>query len=337
VTFGLKYSYNAGVNLNQTLFNWQLMFQSKISKVNTKLKHAEKSLFEQNLKEQLAQVYYATLTALAAVDNSNKDLSLADSILQITKDRLREGYIDALSYNQAKINRNNAYDKLEQNKQYLYENEYNLKFLLGLSASDTLLLKEQIEIKQNSPMEALFPNILSTDLYRIQVEISELERKKALGLFKPKLDLVYYWGGIQYQQDFNFSFNSKDWQPNSYLGINLSIPLFTGFSNKNQYSSAKISQNIAKLNYNEEIRKSSLNDSILLNNYLSSIRLAQVASENLKLSNLNKQLAYSKYSEGLISLDNYLTVFDDYLAVESQYFSRLSDYMINKAIILARN
>jgi outer membrane protein TolC len=115
------------------------------------------------------------------------------------------------------------------------------------------------------------------------------------------------------------------------------MPLFSGFGNKNQYSSAKISQYIARLNYEEENRKSSLSDSILLNNYLSSGKLARIADENIKLSRENVQLAYSKYSEGLISLDNYLSVYDDYLLVESQYFSRLSDYMINKAIILSRN
>jgi outer membrane protein TolC len=119
--------------------------------------------------------------------------------------------------------------------------------------------------------------------------------------------------------------------------LNLSIPIFSGFGNKNQYSSSKISQNIARLNYEEEIRKSSITDSILLNNYLSSKKLAETANENLKISGENVQLAYSRYSEGLISLDNYLSVYDDYLAVESQYFTRLSDYMINKATILSRN
>jgi hypothetical protein len=88
-----------------------------------------------------------------------------------------------------------------------------------------------------------------------------------------------------------------------------------------------------RLNYEEEIRKSSITDSILLNNYLSSKKLAETANENLKLSGENVQLAYSRYSEGLISLENYLSVYDDYLAVESQYFTRLSDYMINKATI----
>lgn len=114
------------------------MFQAKIAASNTSLAQAEKDFFEQNLKQQAAQVYYAVLTAQAAIDLSEKDVSLADSTLQLTTDRFQQGLIDNLTLNQAKINKNNASDKLEQNKQYLFENETNLKILLGLSPSDAL-------------------------------------------------------------------------------------------------------------------------------------------------------------------------------------------------------
>jgi outer membrane protein len=337
VRFGQEYNYNGGISISKTLLNWQAIFQSKIAKSNTQLKKVEKDLFEQTLKEQMAQLYYACLISQTSVKNGEIDLLLADSILQIASDRFQEGLIDALELNQAKINRNTAFDKLEQNKQYLFENEYNLKILLGLSTFDNLVLDEQIDLNTNNPIEMVPQNSASINLYETQLELTELERKQALTKFTPKLDLIYYWGGIKYQQDFDLSSNSSDWQPNSYIGLNLSIPVFSGFGNKNQYSSTKISQSIAKLNYEEEIRKSSLNDSILLNNYLSSRKLAEAANENLKISDKNVKLAYNKYSEGLISLDNYLSVFDDYLFVESQYYNRLSEYLINKITILSRN
>jgi outer membrane protein len=143
-------------------------------------------------------------------------------------------------------------------------------------------------------------------------------------------------GWFNINKILNLSFNSNDWQPNSYIRLNISIPLFSGFGNKNQYSSAKISQNIAQLNYEEEISKSSLNDSILFNNYLSS-KIGETANENLKISDENVNLHIASILKDLLALIITLSVYDDYLAVESQYFSRLSDYMINKATILSRN
>jgi outer membrane protein len=285
----------------------------------------------------VAQVYYATLTAQAVVQNAEKDLLLSDSIFQITSDRFREGLVDVLAFNQSKINKNNASERLEQNRSYLYENQFTLKTLLGLPGSDALILEEQIDITGPDMIGSVPKNDISLNLYEIQLDITDLERKRALSNFSPKLDFVSSWERIQYQENFSFSTDPGDWLPNSYIGLNLSIPIFSGFGNKRQLSSAKISNNIARLNYEEELRKSSIADSILLNHYQSSYKLTQSAKQSLQISDENVQLAYLKYAEGLISLDNYLSVHEDYLAIENQYFSRLSDYLINKAEILSRN
>lgn len=335
--FGQTYNYSRGLSVSKTILDWQSRFQAKIAQSNTNLVVAEKAFFEQDLKQNVAQVYYATLTAQAAVDLSLKDLTLADSTLLLSTDRFKQGLIDNLTLNQAKINRNNALDRLEQNKQYHFENETNLKILLGLTPNDTLLLSEKIQLNENTAIKAISPNELNLNLYKIQTENADFVKKQAMSRFLPKLDIVSYWGGIQYQDDFKLSMKSSDWQSNRYIGLSLSIPLFTGFANKNQYQAAKISKNIARLNYDEAVRKSSLNDSILVNDYIIAEHSVLTAQQNLELADENVQLAYSKYSEGLISLDNYLSVYDDYLVVENQYFSRLSDYLINKAIILSRN
>jgi outer membrane protein TolC len=130
--------------LSKTLLDWQSIFQSKIAKSNTQLKQTEKAMFEQTLREQVAQIYYATITAQAAVNNAKEDLTLADSILQIASDRFREGLIDGLSLNQAKINRNNAFDKLEQNKQYLLKINSTLKYYLAYQLPKRLFLKNKL-------------------------------------------------------------------------------------------------------------------------------------------------------------------------------------------------
>lgn len=335
--FGQPYNYTSGISSSKTILDWQSKFQVKISQSNTSLAQTEKDLFEQKLKQQIAQVYYALLTAQAAVNLSEKDLSLADSTLQLTIKRNQEGLIDKLTLNQAIINKNNALDRSEQNKRYLFENETNLKTLLGFSLTDTLLLKEKIQIDDKKLIEGVSPDELSLKLYKLQIDKASFATKQAYYRFMPKLDVIAYWGAVQYQQELAFSLKSEAWLPSRYIGLNLSFPLFTGFANKNQYKSAKISENIAQANYKEAIRKSSLSDSLLYKNYITALYSVQTADQNLKLANENVQLAYNKYSAGIVSLDNYLSVHNDYLIAENQYFSRLSEYLINKAIIQSRN
>lgn len=335
--FGQTYNYTNGISTSKSILDWQSKFQVKISQSNISLAEAEKDLFKQNLKQQIAQVYYAVLTAQTAVILSEKDLSLADSTLLLTLKRNQEGLIDKLTLNQAIINKNNALDRTEQNKRYLYENETNLKILLGVPPTDSFQLNEKIQLDGKELFEIVSPDETSLKLYELQIDKASLATKQAYYRFMPKLDIVAYLGAVQYQQEFGYSLKSDDRLPNRYIGLNLSIPLFTGFSNKNQYKSAKIAQSIAQENYKEAIRKSSLNDSILFKNYTTASYSMQTADQNLKLANENVLLAYSKYSTGLVSLDNYLSAHKDYLVVENQYFSRLTEYFISKAILQSRN
>lgn len=335
--FGQAYNYSRGLNISKSILDWQSIFQAKIAKSNVGLLKAEKALFEQNLKQQVAQVYYAALTAQEAVELAEEDLILSDSTLLLSLDKFQQGFIDIRFLNQVRINKNNAKDKLEKNKLYYFENETNLKILLGLTVENTIILNEKIQLDELNTPSSVSPDLLSLDFYKIQVDNSSFVARQAKSRFLPKLDIVSFWGSIQFQDDLKYSMNSNDWLLNRYIGVNLSVPLFTGFANKNQYKSAKISENIALLNYDEAKRKSLLNDNVLYENYITAKHSVKMAEENLKLSKENIQLAQSNYSEGLISLDNFLSVYDDYLTVENQYLSSLSDYLIYKATIQSRN
>jgi outer membrane protein len=335
--FGQTFNYSRGVTLNKTFLDWQSRFHAKIAESNTILAKAEKDVFEQSLKEQTAQIYYAILATQAAIDLFQEDLTLADSTLLLTSNRFYQGLVDIIVLNNAKINRNNVRDRLEQNKQFLYEQQAKLKILLGFSQNERLILNEKIQVNTVQVEETIISNDLNLRLYKIQIEKSQYYAKQAMGRFLPKLDFVSYYGGLQYQEVFQVSMKSSDWLASRYIGMNLSMPLFTGFANRNQYQSAKISKTISQIIYDDEVRKSSLNDSIILNNYVAAKYLVQTAEENLKLADENVKLAFTKFSEGLMNLDNYLSVYGDYLAIENQYFNRLSECLINKAIIQSRN
>jgi outer membrane protein TolC len=337
IKFGQNYSYNANLTINKTLLDWQTIYQSRIAKVNISLQGAQKNYFEQTLKEQIAQFYYATLTAAKAVAIAKNDMEFADSLLMLTNDKLKQGLIDATVLNQAKINRNNAFEKLEQNNQF--HNQYlgNLKLMIGLTANDSIVLTEKLlGNKYETKNQFSISNEKYTEIYRLQMLMSEYDVKKAKSRWAPRFDYMHYIGLNQYQNDFTLSFNSEDWKPSNYFALSVSIPIFAGFSNRSQLQSAKISRNIAELNYQNKVRTSAIQDSILINTYISSAEIAQSAAESFEISRSNVELTAQKYSQGMVGLDEYLKVFDDYLMVENQYLSKLSDYLVNKATIKAR-
>src|ERR1700744_2002287 len=76
--FGKKYSYNTGVTLGQDIVDWQSIFQSEVAKGNVKLNKLQQDSYVQNLKEQVAKLYFSTLVAKASLRISRQDSVYAD-------------------------------------------------------------------------------------------------------------------------------------------------------------------------------------------------------------------------------------------------------------------
>ncbi|MEM6525850.1 MAG: hypothetical protein AAF693_18770, partial [Bacteroidota bacterium] len=51
---------------------------------------------------------------------------------------------------------------------------------------------------------------------------------------------------------------------------------------------------------------------------------ASLAKDNFQLYEENQRLTYKKYEEGLVSLDAYLRVFEDYVKAENTFLNNLS-------------
>lgn len=335
--FGKAYSYSAGINVSYNPLDWQMIYQKKTAEVNVQLKEAEKDYFEQTLKAQVGQFYFATLTAQKAVGIGEQDLAIADTLLLLTEQRFTEGTTDAIAMNQARVNRNAVAQNLESTRQYYDECLSNLKILTGLTAGDELVLTENLtDGNVLSIVTQPAQNIRYTEIYRLQEMYAESSVKKAKADFIPQIGFHAYFGYNQFQDDFTMSFQSGTWKPNNYLGLSLNIPVFTGFANKTKYQSAKIDRQIAAQTYEDEVRKSAINDSLLYSKTVSTSKIAATGLENFHLSSENVKLAAQKYEQGLLSLDGYLNVFDDYLKAESLYLNNLSEFLINKASIESR-
>ncbi|QGY46461.1 hypothetical protein GM418_23190 [Maribellus comscasis] len=335
--FGKAYSYSAGINVSYNPLDWQMIYQKKMAEVNVQLKEAEKDYFEQTLKEQVGQLYFATLTAQKAVGIGEQDLAIADTLLLLTEQRFTEGTTDAIALNQARVNRNAVAKNLESTRQYCSECLSNLKILIGINSGDELVLTENLsDGNALSIVTQPAQNSRYTEIYRLQEMYAESSVKKAKADFIPQIRFHAYFGYNQFQDDFTMSFQSGDWKPNNYLGLSLNVPIFTGFANKSKYKSAKIDRQIAAQTYEDEKRKSAINDSLLYSKTVSTSKIAVAGLENFHLSSENVKLAAQKYEQGLLSLDGYLNIFDDYLKAENLYLNNLSEFLINKASIESR-
>lgn len=334
--FGKKYTYSAGLNVNYNVLNWTSVYQSKIANANLQLAQANSNFYQQQLKELVAQNYYAAVTAIQAEKLWDENLLAADTIEMLTQQKFEQGLVDQLAVNQASINRMQVQQQKEKTAGYTSQLMNQLKTLLAISETEELQLTEIPEIKNvDTETVELHPDV-HNEVYKAQEKIADYNMKAALSVFAPQVSLKGYFGANQFWNDFDFSFDTNNWRKSNYIGVSVSMPLFTGFANKSKYESAKIQKKIAETAYAEDVANTRLTDNNLLKQYMTSISVVNSSFKKLKLSAENKNLAYQKYNQGLMSLTDYLEFFNADLSLQNQYLSDLSEYRSVMATLNSR-
>jgi outer membrane protein len=334
--FGKKYAYNTGVTIAQDLVDWQSVFQSEIAKSTVRLNEVQQGSYIQGLKEQAAKVYFSILIAKSSLRLSKLDSIYADSLQALAKQRLQQGVTDAIAVNQAAINYNNVLQNKAQSQQLYDQGIENLKILLGNKPADELKLLEDIELDIFSDDIIKLGTDKSLDVYSQQVVLADIQRKSQRSSAYPKLSATVFLGGQEFRDSFGLSLDNNAFSGYRYIGLNLSVPIFTGFTNSNKYQSAVVQKQIAEVQYNNALQQSAINDRLLMKNFANYADAVKASGNSFRLYGSNLQLNKQKYEEGILTMDAYLRVFQDYLTAENAYLNNLSQLLSTRATILSR-
>jgi outer membrane protein len=356
LTFGKQYIYNVDLQVSQTIFNWQYVFQSRIAKENVALNSLQQAAWQQNLRVSSAQYYYEGLVAASSLRISGRDLILADSILSTVRDRYTQGLVDISAVHSAEINVNNVRQNIYQSQQLFDQAAQNLKLLTGCKPDQSISLDEYLAIDSLSsasvdpgtPPGATYPlpgipdaSPLSPDknidVYAGNARLAALQGSLQKTAFYPTLSIAGNLGSQQFRDNFGLTFGNGAWNDYRYLILNLNVPLFTGFYNRDKYRSAEATARINARQYQDAIEQGAINDTLLLKTYDNYRLTTEASGRNLLLYRENLMLSQRKYEEGLISIDTWQKAFEDYLRSENTHLNNLSQLFSTRASIIGRN
>ena len=335
--FGQEYNYNTGITISKNILDWQSRMKTKIAEAQVMVTGAETDLYRQHLSEQVAFYYYTAIITQKALQISEKDRSIADSLLFLTQQNFEKGMVERSALNHAKINVNNIDQSIAESTLMYDQAVSNLKILLGLEADAGIHFEDQAAITSTALPDS--PQVEADKelaLFMQQTDQTMFNVRLQKAAYLPKLSLTSYWGQQQFRDDFGLSFNGSDWNPYSYIGFSLSVPIFNGFAKRNQVNVAKIERSIAQQNLQQEQIQTEIQDQLLLSNYRNSLSKVESAYDTYRLWDQNRTLALQKYEKGLIALAEYFKTFEDYLKAENNYLNTLSSMYSYYSTIISR-
>lgn len=259
-----KTSYNGsyGIDANWTLYNGgQRLNNIKQQDLNNRIAELAVAESENSIEESIAQTYIQILYATEAVKINEGTLEVSQAQYERGKELMAAGSISRADLAQLEAQVSTDKYQLVTAKATLQDYKLQLKQLLELDGDEEM----QLQLSLPGDEHILSPLPTKADVYRaalslrpeieasrLDIEVSDLEIKKARAGYLPSLSLSAGIGSTNANgSDFTFAEQVKqNW--NNSLGITISIPIFNNRQTKSAVEKAKIQKMTSELSLLDE-------------------------------------------------------------------------------------
>ncbi|MCX6264134.1 MAG: TolC family protein [Bacteroidetes bacterium] len=245
VRFGTKYNSTVGIQLQQTLFDGQVFvgLQARKTSVDFQLKNVE--VTEELIKANIYKVYYQLVASKTQIKILDANIQRLEKLENDTRILYNNGFAEKLDEDKVSIQLTNLNTEKIKALNSIEIGYLGLKTLLGMPAKDTLELTDKITDGQ---IEA---NILADTGFQYQdrKEYQYLELAKKLNEYNikryqlsylPILNLNAAYNKNAQRNTFDLFVKDGDWFTTSFIGLNLTVPIFSGFAKDARVAKSKI-------------------------------------------------------------------------------------------------
>jgi outer membrane protein TolC len=227
-------AYNTSLvnfGVTQNIFDRDVLLASKSKNDALKLSSQYTTTDKINLVVEVSKAFYDVLLTQKAIEVLNDDIVRLERNLKDTYNQYEGGLVDKTDYKRATIALNNAKAQRKSNEEALKAKYTALEELMGYTSKDTIhLIYDSAQLVTDVDLDTT----ASVD-YNRRIEYQALLTKKKLQQTDLKYEKWSYLPTVSLFGAYNLYFFhdqfSKLYQqsfPNSYAGIQLSLPIFQG-------------------------------------------------------------------------------------------------------------
>ncbi len=320
-------------SVTQTIFNPALMYASQSAHLYVQQAEQITDSTRIGLVANVSKSFYSLLLTLQQIDVLKEDTSRLNRALHDTYHQYIGGIVDETDYDEAAITLNNSKSQLKQATE-------NIR-------PQYALLKQQMGFPPEKQFNVLYDSVqLLNDIafdttqalkYEQRIEFQQLQTTKRL-----QGQLIDYYKkawlptvGAFFDYDYALQSNSfgtlfSNAYPYSFVGLSVSIPIFTGFSRVNNLHRARLQERI--LDWGEVGLKSEIYSEYTsaLANYKSNFFDLYSMKENVGLARRTYDIVYLQYQQGVVAYLNVITAESNLITSEIGYLNALFQLLSSK-------
>jgi outer membrane protein TolC len=333
ITMGMTYNLPVAVQASMPLFSASYYVGIETTKLAQKMAESNLQSSEIDTRQAVASAYYLILISEESLRILKENLSNLQETLKSTRAMYSSGLAEATDVDQMASNvtmMQNSFSILQSN----IEINYNLlRFQLGVKFDSKIILTETIEdVVKDINIEALLSQNLITaaniqyDLVDKQEKMSALDLKAQKAQVLPTLSGIYATS----TSGMGMKMSELKWYPSSYLGLNLSVPIFASGQRYSTIQKAKINLEKAR-NIKEMVADQlQMQDKQLRYNLGNANIQYKSQKDNVDVSKRVYASMENKYKQGMASSLELIQSNGLYLQAENNYVSALMNLLQTK-------
>lgn len=346
--FQLKSSADAGVRINQLLFNGSYLVGLQAANAYKDLSIKSSSQTKEEVVANVTKAYYAVLVNRERIKSFDSNISRVESLLKDTRAMFENGFAESIDVDRIKVSLNNLITERSKFQRLQELSLELLKFQINYPMEQSLTIEGELTDRDlDVDVNSLMTDWSYTARPDYQVllankKLQQLNVKNNFALGIPSLSAYANMGYSTQSPNvgglFKTNTNIDDmggvgpdkWYPYMSIGVSLNVPIFSGLQRSYKVQQEKLA--LQKIENSERQLKSNIdlqiNEAISL--FTNSKETLQWQQENSDLAAKVAQVTRIKYAEGVGS--NFEVVEAETTLRESQvnYYNALFDALVAK-------
>lgn len=312
IKVGSDNSFNGGIALGMPVVNAQLWESLKVSALDVELAVEQARSSRIDMVEQVTKAYYGVLLAKESYNLFQRVYDNAVNNNEVVKKRFDVGSVSEYDLITSNVSVQNAQPNMIEAEYTVVLALWQLKALLGIdlqrdidvtgSLMDYVHIMDrgydisQLSLENNSTLKQLD---MQEDMLNHALRITKFANIPSLSL-----NAAYLYTALGNDGKF---FKKEAWNPYSYAGLQLNIPIFAG--NKRRAATREANLNLQNLQLQRENVERQLRVGIVqyLNNMQSSVKKYHASAATVDQAQRGYDIAVKRYDVGrgtLVDIDN---------------------------------
>nr|WP_143090371.1 TolC family protein [Flavobacterium akiainvivens] len=330
---GQKWNSVAGVTLTQKLFDQSVFTGLKAARTTREFYQVNAQLTEEQVIERVATAYYQVYIQKQNLGVLDSTYANTLEVRNIIKGQFDNGLARKIDLDRMNVNLNNISSQRQKVLNAVQQQENALKFYMGMPIETPIVLPDT-EFEIATLASSNVPDATTRTEYLVlkkQEELYLFDKKAKQAAYYPTLSLTAGYNYIGQGPELPWFAKPSDgvyWSDYSTIGLNLHIPVFTGFGTR-----AKVRQADIQLKKTEQdIKDTKLALDLEYKNAVTqidnSLTTIENQKENVKLAQEVMDNTQNNYQQGLAPLTDLLDAENSLIEAQNNYNAAMLDYKL---------